>query len=140
MNILEPPRWCRYLLRVTLVRPYGASLVREYPFWVRNYEDPPPPAPANQPPIKVGCLPKSLRQDKKVEVVHHPLSQVRCRRRGAWGSHVRLQPSRPSRWDARQVRTALVLPALRPQRHMAWLFAAANQPPIMVGCLHHPCA
>eukprot|EP00891_Asterochloris_glomerata_P007564 jgi/Astpho2/7564/Aster-02470 len=43
----------RYLLRVTLVRPYGASLVREYPFWVRNYEDPPPPAPANQPPIKM---------------------------------------------------------------------------------------
>ena len=40
----------RYLLRVTVSRGMGQSVVRDFPFWVRNYaEQAPPPGP----PIKV---------------------------------------------------------------------------------------
>ena len=39
----------RYLLRVTVARGLGQSVVRDFPFWVRNYEKPPEPGP----PIKV---------------------------------------------------------------------------------------
>lgn len=28
----------RYMLRVTITRAYGATMVRDFPFWVRNYE------------------------------------------------------------------------------------------------------
>lgn len=28
----------RYLLRVTVSRSYGASIVKDFPIWVRNYE------------------------------------------------------------------------------------------------------
>ena len=45
--------WCRYLLRVTVSRSYGTSVVKEFPFWIRNTEDVPPPPPGPQPPIKV---------------------------------------------------------------------------------------
>lgn len=41
----------RYLLRVTITRPYGASVVRDFPFWVRNYQ--PEGPPANLPPVKM---------------------------------------------------------------------------------------
>lgn len=43
----------RYLLRVTVSRSYGTSVVKEFPFWIRNTEDVPPPPPGPQPPIKV---------------------------------------------------------------------------------------
>lgn len=38
----------KYLLRVTMQRPYGASIVRDFPFWVRNYKaiDTAPPTAA----------------------------------------------------------------------------------------------
>ena len=42
----------RYLLRVTVSRGYGASITKDFFFWVRNYAPPPPPTTA--PPIKVG--------------------------------------------------------------------------------------
>ena len=42
---------CRYLLRVTISRPYGASVVRDFPFWVRNHRQPEPQA--SLPPVKV---------------------------------------------------------------------------------------
>ncbi len=47
----KPDTGHRYLLRVTIARPYGASVVRDFPFWVRNYqrEDPVP----DLPPVKV---------------------------------------------------------------------------------------
>ena len=45
----------RYMLRVTLVRGYANSMVKDYPFWVRNSEPAPEAAP-NAPPIKVGFL------------------------------------------------------------------------------------
>ena len=48
-------KWCsvgaRYLLRVTVTRGYGASVVKDFPFWVRNYGT--PPETSNLPPIKV---------------------------------------------------------------------------------------
>jgi hypothetical protein len=40
----------RYLLRVTVTRSYGGSIVRDFFFWVRNYAAAPPPSTA--PPIK----------------------------------------------------------------------------------------
>ena len=33
-----PPR--RYLLRVTIARAYGGSMVQDVQLWVRNYEEP----------------------------------------------------------------------------------------------------
>ncbi|GAB4813587.1 hypothetical protein N2152v2_000633 [Parachlorella kessleri] len=39
----------RYLLRVTVTRGLGQSVVRDFPFWVRNYEQP----PEQGPPIKM---------------------------------------------------------------------------------------
>ena len=44
---------CRYMLRVTLVRGYANSMVKDFPFWVRNSEPAPEVVP-NAPPIKVG--------------------------------------------------------------------------------------
>ena len=44
---------CRYLLRVTVARSYGTSVVKDFPFWIRNTEDVPAPPPGPQPPIKV---------------------------------------------------------------------------------------
>jgi vacuolar protein sorting-associated protein 26 len=41
----------RYLLRVTISRPYGASVVRDFPFWVRNHRQPEPQA--SLPPVKM---------------------------------------------------------------------------------------
>ena len=41
----------RYLLRVTVTRGYGASVVKDFPLWVRNYGT--PPQTSNLPPIKV---------------------------------------------------------------------------------------
>lgn len=41
----------RYLLRVTISRPYGASVVRDFPFWVRNYQREQPQA--GLPPVKM---------------------------------------------------------------------------------------
>lgn len=38
----------RYLLRVTVSRGLGQSVVRDFPFWVRNYDQP----PEQGPPIK----------------------------------------------------------------------------------------
>eukprot|EP00208_Stichococcus_sp_RCC1054_P007891 CAMPEP_0206152146 /NCGR_PEP_ID=MMETSP1473-20131121/39179_1 /ASSEMBLY_ACC=CAM_ASM_001109 /TAXON_ID=1461547 /ORGANISM="Stichococcus sp, Strain RCC1054" /LENGTH=516 /DNA_ID=CAMNT_0053549703 /DNA_START=223 /DNA_END=1773 /DNA_ORIENTATION=- len=38
----------RYLLRVTISRNYGASVVRDFPFWVRNYQ-PVDPSPSLAP-------------------------------------------------------------------------------------------
>ena len=35
---LIPP--CRYLLRVTIARAYGGSMVQDVQLWVRNYEEP----------------------------------------------------------------------------------------------------
>lgn len=32
--------WFRYLLRVTVAQRYG-SVTRDFPFWVRNYQEPP---------------------------------------------------------------------------------------------------
>lgn len=53
--VIPGPRraWCirRYLLRVTISRPYGASVVRDFPFWVRNHRQPEPQA--SLPPVKV---------------------------------------------------------------------------------------
>ena len=46
---------CRYLLRVTISRPYGASVVRDFPFWVRNHRQPEPQAAL--PPVKVHFQP-----------------------------------------------------------------------------------
>ncbi|KAL3158408.1 hypothetical protein ABBQ38_010643 [Trebouxia sp. C0009 RCD-2024] len=59
----------RYLLRVTVSRSYGTSVVKEFPFWIRNTEDVPPPPPGPQPPIKmeVGieeCLHIEFEYDK----------------------------------------------------------------------------
>ncbi|KAA6417127.1 MAG: subunit of retromer complex [Trebouxia sp. A1-2] len=59
----------RYLLRVTVSRSYGTSIVKEFPFWIRNTEDVPPPPPGPQPPIKmeVGieeCLHIEFEYDK----------------------------------------------------------------------------
>ncbi len=31
---------CRYLLRVTIARAYGGSMVQDVQLWVRNYEEP----------------------------------------------------------------------------------------------------
>ena len=50
----------RYMLRVTVSRGMGQSVVRDFPFWVRNYADlAPPPGP----PIKVrrGTRPRPRR-------------------------------------------------------------------------------
>ncbi len=47
---------CRYLLRVTVTRGYGASTEKDFFIWVRNYA--PPPPPSNHPPIKVVHLMK----------------------------------------------------------------------------------
>lgn len=57
----------RYLLRVTLSRGYGASIVKDFPFWIRNYEPAPPSIP--QPPIKMevgieDCLHIEFEYDK----------------------------------------------------------------------------
>lgn len=46
----------RYLLRVTVSRGYGASITKDFPFWVRNYS-PPPEDADNLPPIKVPAPP-----------------------------------------------------------------------------------
>lgn len=43
----------RYLLKVTISRGYGASLSKEFPFWVRNYEAAPEVVSPPQQPIKV---------------------------------------------------------------------------------------
>lgn len=43
----------RYLLKVTISRGYGASLTKEFPFWVRNYEAAPESVTPPQQPIKV---------------------------------------------------------------------------------------
>ena len=40
----------RYLLRVTVTRGYGASSVKDFPFWVRNFST--QPEAANLPLIK----------------------------------------------------------------------------------------
>lgn len=40
----------RYLLRVTVARSLGGSVVKDHAFWVRNTQEVPPPGP----PIKVG--------------------------------------------------------------------------------------
>lgn len=52
---MQSTNWCgwgaRYLLRVTVTRGYGASVVKDFPFWVRNYGT--PPETSNLPPIKV---------------------------------------------------------------------------------------
>ena len=39
------------MLRVTVSRNYGSSIVKDFPFWVRNYEE--VPEDADLPPIKV---------------------------------------------------------------------------------------
>ena len=44
----------RYLLRVTVTRGYGGSVVRDFFFWVRNHAAAPPPSTA--PPIKARPL------------------------------------------------------------------------------------
>lgn len=41
----------RYLLRVTVARSLGGSVVKDHAFWVRNTQEVPPPGP----PIKVRC-------------------------------------------------------------------------------------
>ena len=45
---------CRYLLRVTIARAYGGSMVQDVQLWVRNYEEPieevTPPIKARRPP------------------------------------------------------------------------------------------
>ena len=41
---------CRYLLRVTIARAYGGSMVQDVQLWVRNYEE---PIEEVTPPIKV---------------------------------------------------------------------------------------
>ena len=51
---------CRYLLRVTVTRGYGASTEKDFFLWVRNYA--PPPPPSNHPPIKVQPLAKPSRR------------------------------------------------------------------------------
>ena len=47
--------FCRYLLRVTIARAYGGSMVQDVQLWVRNYEE---PIEEVTPPIKarVRCL------------------------------------------------------------------------------------
>ncbi|KAK9821137.1 hypothetical protein WJX81_006664 [Elliptochloris bilobata] len=57
----------RYLLRVTVTRGYGASVVKDFPFWVRNYGT--PPQTSNLPPIKMevgieDCLHIEFEYDK----------------------------------------------------------------------------
>eukprot|EP00884_Botryococcus_braunii_P015314 jgi/Botrbrau1/2466/Bobra.0226s0025.1 len=42
----------RYLLRVTVSRGYGSSIVKDFAFWVRNYSAV-PEEPGNLPPIKM---------------------------------------------------------------------------------------
>ena len=43
------------MLRVTLVRGYANSMVKDFPFWVRNSEAAPEETP-NAPPIKASLL------------------------------------------------------------------------------------
>lgn len=43
-----PQAQVRYLLRVTVARGLGGSVVKDHPFWVRNWQ----PAPPAGPPIK----------------------------------------------------------------------------------------
>ena len=52
----------RYLLRVTIQRPYNASIVRDFPFWVRNYAREEPVSGAPQPPVKASMLPLAHHQ------------------------------------------------------------------------------
>jgi vacuolar protein sorting-associated protein 26 len=59
----------RYLLKVTISRSYGASLSKEFPFWVRNYEPGPDLAAPPQQPIKMevgieDCLHIEFEYDK----------------------------------------------------------------------------
>lgn len=59
----------RYLLKVTISRGYGASLSKEFPFWVRNYESAPEVVSPPQNPIKMevgieDCLHIEFEYDK----------------------------------------------------------------------------
>lgn len=56
----------RYLLRVTVSRGLGSTVTRDFPFWVRNYSEPPA---AGGPPIKMevgieDCLHIEFEYDK----------------------------------------------------------------------------
>ena len=67
---------CRYLLRVTLVRGYANSIVKDYPFWVRNCEPAPEIVP-NAPPIKVRTHLACTRQRCGMDL---SVSKAACRR------------------------------------------------------------
>ena len=54
---------CRYLLRVTIARAYGGSMVQDVQLWVRNYEE---PIEEVTPPIKarvIGQSPAQMPED-----------------------------------------------------------------------------